>query len=147
VRRAGFRLAVKKVLRYQGKLNGCLYFPAQREMLMDKKIVGLVGAISGLMSLSTAQATTVPPTETALPSAQSFGELLDPIPNAAALLRIADEAGHHNQTGTNPNVKLAYDHHHHHKYHHHHHHHNYHHHHHHHNYHHHHHHHHHQPKY
>jgi hypothetical protein len=94
---------------------------------MDKKIVGLVGAISGLMSLSTAQATTVPPTETALPSAQSFGELLDPIPNAGALLRIADAAaaatGRHNQTGTNPNVKLVYDHHHHHKYHHHHHHH------------------------
>jgi hypothetical protein len=114
-------------------------------MLMDKKIVGLVGAISGLMSLSTAQATTVPLTETALSSAQSFGELLDPIPNAAALLRVADEAaaaaGRHNQTGTNPNVKLAYDHHHHHHYHHHHHHHHYHHHHHHHNYHHHHHHH------
>jgi hypothetical protein len=72
---------------------------------MDKKIVGLVGAISGLMSLSTAQATAVPPTETALPSAQSFGELLDPIPNAAALLRIADAAGRH----TNPNVKLVHD--------------------------------------
>jgi hypothetical protein len=60
---------------------------------MDKKIVGLVGAISGLMSLSTAQATAVPPTETALPSAQSFGELLDPIPNAAALLRAASKRG------------------------------------------------------
>ena len=77
---------------------------------MDKKIVGLVGAISGLMSLSTAQATALPPTETALPSAQSFGELLDPIPNAAALLRIADAAGRH----TNPNVKLVGDNHHHH---------------------------------
>src|SRR6478672_7690781 len=100
-------------------------------MTMDKKIVGLVGAISGLMSLSTAQATGVPPTETALPSAQSFGELLDPIPNAAALLRIADAAGRH----TNPNVKLVGDNHHHHHqhhHHHHHHHHNYHHHHHHH---------------
>src|SRR6476646_6267748 len=62
------------------------------------------------MSLSTAQATAVPPTETALPSAQSFGELLDPIPNAAALLRIADAAGRH----TNPNVKLVHDNHHHH---------------------------------
>jgi hypothetical protein len=97
---------------------------------MDKKIVGLVGAISGLMSLSTAQATAVPPAETALPSAQSFGELLDPIPNAAALLRIADAAGRHN-----PNVKLVGDNHHHHHqhhhHHHHHHHHNYHHHHHH----------------
>src|SRR6478672_9471382 len=104
-------------------------------MTMDKKIVGLVGAISGLMSLSTAQATAVPPTETALPSAQSFGELLDPIPNAAALLRIADAAGRH----TNPNVKLVHDNHHHHHQHHHHHHnyHHHHHHHHHHNYHHH----------
>jgi hypothetical protein len=106
---------------------------------MDKKIVGLVGAISGVMSLGTAQASTVPPTETALPSAQSFGELLDPIPNAAALLRIADAAtavaaGRHSRTGTNPDVKLAYDNHHHHKYHHHHHHHHYHHHHHHHHY-------------
>src|SRR6476659_7628287 len=84
-------------------------------MPMDKKIVGLVGAISGLMSLSTAQATAVPPTETALPSAHSFGELLDPIPNAAALLRIADAAGRH----TNPNVKLVHDNHHHHHHHHH----------------------------
>src|SRR6476620_2477748 len=78
--RAGFRLAVKKVLCCQGKLNGCLNVTAQREMLMDKKIVGLAGAISGLMSLSTAQATTVPPTETVISSAQSFGELLDLFP-------------------------------------------------------------------
>jgi hypothetical protein len=86
---------------------------------MDKKIVGLVGVISGLASLGVAQAT---PITTELPKAQSFAELLEPIPNAAALLRVADAAAaaRESQYRRNPNVKLVYDHHHH-NYHHHHH--------------------------
>jgi hypothetical protein len=103
---------------------------------MDKKIIGLVGAISGFVSLSNvAQAAPlVTPSESELSGARSFGELLDPIPNALQLLRVADAgaaaAGGHSGVGGNPNVKLVNDHHHHHhhhKYHHHHHHHKYHH--------------------
>src|ERR1700724_3251856 len=93
-------------------------------MPMDKKkIVGLVGAISGLLSLSTAQAIPAPTSATPLPRAQSFGELLDPIPNAATLLRVADAAAaaaSRQGSTKNPNVKLVYDHHHHHHHHHHH---------------------------
>src|SRR6202165_2625982 len=98
---------------------------------MDKKnVVGLVSAISGLLSFSTAQAVQVPTSETPLPEAQSYGELLDPIPNAAAVLRVANAAAAaaDRQSGRNPNVKFVYDHHHHHHHHDHHHHHHHHHH-------------------
>jgi len=96
---------------------------------MDKKIVGLVGAISGLVSLNTAQAAPItPPSEREISGAKSYAELLDPIPNALSLLRVADAAAAaaaRQSSGRNPNVKLVYDHHHHHhhhNYHHHHHH-------------------------
>ena len=89
---------------------------------MDKKnVVGLVSAISGLLSFSTAQAVQVPTSETPLPEAHSYGELLDPIPNAATLLRVADAAAaaaSRQGSTKNPNVKLVYDHHHHHHHHH-----------------------------
>ena len=56
---------------------------------MDKKIIGLVGAISGLASLDTAQAATAAglPNGTELLGAKSYAELLEPIPNALASLR------------------------------------------------------------
>src|SRR6202165_1561916 len=98
---------------------------------MDKKnVVGLVSAISGLLSFSTAQAVQVPDSQTPLPKARSYGELLDPIPNAAAVLRVANAmaAVADRQNRRNPNVKLVYDHHHHHHHHHDHHHHHHHHH-------------------
>ena len=64
-----------------------------KETLMDKKIVGLVGAISGLVSLSAAHAAPItPPSETEVSGAKSYAELLDPIPNALSLLRVADAA-------------------------------------------------------
>jgi|SRR6516165_4868515 hypothetical protein len=106
---------------------------------MDKKIVGVVGVISGLASFDGAQAATeaVPGTNE-LPAARSYAELLDPIPNALALLMAADAAqastGLADPQAQSPNIKLAqYHHHHHHHYrhYHHHHHHHYHHHHHH----------------
>ena len=50
------------------------------------KVVGVVGAISGLAALDSAQAAVVTP-NTGLPQAQSYAELLDPIPNAVAVLR------------------------------------------------------------
>jgi hypothetical protein len=104
---------------------------------MDKKLVGVVGVISGLASFDGAQAATagVPPTS-GLPAARSYAELLDPIPNALALLVAADaaqaSAGLAAPEARNPHVKLAYYHHHHHHHHYRHHHHHYHHHHHHH---------------
>ena len=88
---------------------------------MDKKnVVGLVSAISGLLSFTTAQAVQVPDSESPLPKAQSYGELLDPIPNAAAVLRVANAAAAaaDRQNSSKPNVRLAYDHHHHHHHHH-----------------------------
>lgn len=94
---------------------------------MDKKIVGMVGAISGLASLDSAQAATAPgPSATELLGARSYAELLDPIPNALALLwevETADAAREGRVSGTDPNMRLAAHHHHHHRYHHHHHHH------------------------
>lgn len=98
---------------------------------MDKTIIGVVGAVAGLASLDgTAQAATVTaPGE--LKAAQSFADLLDPIPNAVALLRAADLAAARsaqNDPATDETVQVAQvyiSHHHHHRYwrHHHHHHH------------------------
>jgi hypothetical protein len=59
---------------------------------MDKKIAGLLGAVGALASLDTAQAT-IPTDSTTMLKAQSYADLLNPIPNAAAILKAADEAG------------------------------------------------------
>jgi hypothetical protein len=102
---------------------------------MDQKIVGIVGAIAGLATLDATQgAATAAPNPEGLTGARSFAELLDPIPNALAMLRAADAAAAsraQDEASQNPDVKLAqyyYHHHHHHHryyryYHHHHHHH------------------------
>src|ERR1700674_912273 len=101
---------------------------------MDKKIVGLVGAFSGWASFDTAQAATVAgPNATELLGPRSYAELLDPIPNALALLwevTAADAARDGRVSGADPDVKLVgmrarghHHHHHHHRFYHHHHHH------------------------
>jgi hypothetical protein len=60
---------------------------------MDKKIAGLVGAISAGASLDIAHAAqAATPNVTEILRAQSYEELLKPIPNAVALLRAADAA-------------------------------------------------------
>ncbi len=56
------------------------------------KVVGMVGAISGLAALDGAQAATIESPNTALPAAKSYAELLEPIPNALAVLRAVDAA-------------------------------------------------------
>ncbi len=104
---------------------------------MDKKIAGLLGAISTVVPLETVHGTPVADVQpTELMAAHSFAELLEPIPNALALLRAADanasgslrveaEPAQTQAAGT-PNAKTAtYYHHHHRYYHHHHHHHHY----------------------
>jgi len=85
---------------------------------MDKRIVGLVGVISGVASFDSALAV---PNASELPTARSYPELLEPIPNALALLGAADVArasagGVEPRSNGYPNVKVAQYYHHHHHY-------------------------------
>lgn len=81
---------------------------------MDKKIAGLLGAVAAVSTMGTAQAAPTPnPTETL--RANSFAELLEPIPNAAALLQAVDEQDR--AETADGNVQLARYHHHHHHHH------------------------------
>jgi hypothetical protein len=91
---------------------------------LDNKIAGLLGAVAALGTVSSGEAAPLPPPAAVL-QANSYADLLTPIPNAAALLRAMDEQ---DGAGTDTaRVRLAqYHHHHHHHYrrrHHHHHHH------------------------
>ncbi len=100
---------------------------------MDKKLLGVLGAASTLALIAGGPATAAtggsePPT---LRPAQSFGELLDPIPNATEILA-ADDEKLANEPAPAPMQMAQWHHHHHHHFYHHHHHHFYHHHHHHH---------------
>ena len=56
---------------------------------MDKKIVGLVGAVSGLAMMTAVEAAQARDVTEVL-NARSYAELLQPIPNAAALLIASD---------------------------------------------------------
>jgi hypothetical protein len=94
---------------------------------MEKRIAGLLGAVAALGTLSAADAAPAPATSDAL-RASSFAELLEPIPNAVALLQAVDEQ---QSTGPGANVQMAqvvvvrrrhHHHHHHYRRHHHHHH-------------------------
>ena len=92
---------------------------------MNNKMAGLAGAITSLASMHAAEAS---PTQnvTEIVSPRSYAELLQPIPNAAALLKAvdsADAARAEAEAKGNPNVRLAqywdyYPHHHHHHHHH-----------------------------
>src|SRR5262245_11871648 len=57
---------------------------------MDKKLVGAIGAIAGLATLDTAAQATPAAAPAQPQGANSFAELLDPIPNAVAALQAAD---------------------------------------------------------
>jgi hypothetical protein len=84
---------------------------------MDKKIAGLLGAVAALGSLNAAQAAPGPdPTEVL--QANSYAELLEPIANAAALLRAVDQARPAPSADANVQVAQYYHHHHHHHHHH-----------------------------
>ncbi len=85
---------------------------------MEKKIAGLLGAIATLGVANAAQAAPVPgPAPTDVLRANSFADLLNPIPNAAALLLAVDQSAP--VSSANENVQLAQYHHHHHHHHHH----------------------------
>ena len=60
---------------------------------MDKKTVGLLGAVAGLATIGSAQAAINPaPNPPQALRASSYADLLAPIPNAAALLKADDAA-------------------------------------------------------
>lgn len=82
---------------------------------MDKKIFGVIAAISGLGTLGAAQAAPAPVDVNQAMNAQSFSELLEPIPNATALLIADDES--RAKAPEAAKVQLAQDHHHHHHHH------------------------------
>jgi hypothetical protein len=87
------------------------------ETEMDKKIAGLLGAVAALSSLNTAQAAPAQnPAE--ILQANSFAELLEPIPNAAELLRAVDEAQQPVEATVQEAQYYPYYHHHHHHHHH-----------------------------
>jgi hypothetical protein len=80
---------------------------------MDKKIAGLLGAAAALTTVGGAHAATTQPTKPL--AATSYRDLLEPVPNALALLT-ADDAVRAQQPPAR--VQLAQYHHHHHHHHH-----------------------------
>ena len=60
---------------------------------MEKKIAGLLGAMATLGAVNAAQASQAPsPAPTEVMRANSFADLLEPIPNAASLLQAIDQS-------------------------------------------------------
>src|SRR5579872_2573351 len=91
---------------------------------MDKKIVGVLGAASALALAAGGSAIAAPGAEgPGLRPAQSFAELLDPIPNATATLIAEDQQSAPTDEAPVRLAQYHHHHHHHHYYHHHHHHH------------------------
>jgi hypothetical protein len=81
-------------------------------------LLGVIGALSTLATLDTVQAAPVLAANVSeVTNAQSFEELLQPIPNALAFLQASDEAHAAAKTGADAgNVKVAQYHHHHQRY-------------------------------
>jgi hypothetical protein len=81
---------------------------------MDKKIAGMLGAAAAIGMLGQAQATPASDTTDVL-KANSYSELLEPIPNAAKVLQALDEQAP--AKSAEDHVKVAQWHHHHHHHH------------------------------
>jgi hypothetical protein len=88
---------------------------------MEKKIAGLLGAAAALGTLNAAQAATEPaPQPSDVLRANSYADLLAPIPNAAKVLRAMDDAQARDvPPAAREKVAQWYHHHHHHHHHHH----------------------------
>jgi hypothetical protein len=83
---------------------------------MEKRVAGLLGAVAAIGTLSTAQAAPAPASDPAeVLQANSYAELLQPIPNAAATLKVIDERAP--AASAEARVQLAQAHHHHHHHH------------------------------
>jgi hypothetical protein len=91
---------------------------ATGEENMEKKIAGLLGAVATLGAFSAAQAAPSPAPTDVL-RANSFADLLEPIPNAAALLQAVDETAPASSADENVQLAQLYVYHHHHHHHHH----------------------------
>jgi hypothetical protein len=91
---------------------------------MEKKIAGLLGAVATLGAFGGAQAAPTPsPAPTDVMRANSFADLLEPIPNASALLQAIDESAPAQPADSNIQlaqvvIGIGRDHHHHHHHHH-----------------------------
>jgi hypothetical protein len=86
---------------------------------MDRKIAGLLGAVATLGAFNAAEAAPAPsPAPTDVLRANSFAELLEPIPNAASLLQAIDESASVPSADENVQPAQFYEHHHHHHHHH-----------------------------
>jgi hypothetical protein len=87
---------------------------------MEMKIAGLLGAMASLGAFNAAEAAPVAhPAPAEILNANSFADLLQPIPNAATLLQIVDESGPIPSANENIQQVQFYHHHHHHHHHHH----------------------------
>ena len=80
---------------------------------MDKRIAGLLGAAAALTAVGTAHATTTRANDLQTPT--SYRDLLEPVPNALALLKADDSL--RAQDLPSGDVQLAQYHHHHHHHH------------------------------
>ncbi len=83
---------------------------------MDKTIIGLVGAASALALAGGAQAANIPAAP--MQPAQTFAELLDPIPDAVSRLSTQNGDGELSAGEERPVQLAQYYHHHHHHHHH-----------------------------
>jgi hypothetical protein len=87
---------------------------------MEKKVAGLLGAVAALGAFNATQASPAPaPNPTDALKANSYAELLEPIPNAAKILQALDEQAPAKSTEGDVKVAQWYHHHHHHHHHHH----------------------------
>ena len=85
---------------------------------MEKKIAGLLGAVATLGAFGAQAAPTPSPAPTDVLTANSFADLLEPIPNAGALLQVIDESAPVPSASENVQLAQFYHHHHHHHHHH-----------------------------
>jgi hypothetical protein len=90
----------------------------RKERAMDKKIIGLVGAVAIIAAPEAAQAMSDAPAVHPVLEVQSYSNLLDPIPNAAELLRTVDMTAPSQPGPRNYQTAQNYHHHHHHHHHH-----------------------------
>jgi hypothetical protein len=85
---------------------------------MDKKIAGLLSAVAAVATIGGAQASTTPGQPSSDPlAAQSYADLLTPIPNATEAL-VADNARLDTKAAGEVELAQYYHHHHHHHHHH-----------------------------
>ena len=88
---------------------------------MDKTLTGVLATIGALVPLAGAQAAVTQADVEKAMHAESFAELLKPVPNAAAILKLADADraanGAENAAAKPKGVQLAWHHHHHHHHH------------------------------